>query len=69
MKRSTYTVAGMTCAHCVRSVAEEVQKVSGVIEVEVDLSTCGLEVTSDGPLADESIKLAVEEAGYELAGS
>ncbi len=69
MKHSTYTVAGMTCAHCVRSVTEEVQKVSGVVDVEVDLSTGGLEVTSDGPLADESIKLAVEEAGYELAGS
>jgi len=50
-------------------VTEEVQKVSGVVDVEVDLSTGGLEVTSDGPLADESIKLAVEEAGYELAGS
>jgi copper chaperone len=34
---TTYTVSGMTCAHCVLSVREEVGDVDGVEAVEVDL--------------------------------
>lgn len=66
---STYTVSGMTCGHCASSVTEEVTKIPGVASVDVDLATGGLEVTSEVPLDDTSVKTAVEEAGYELATS
>jgi copper chaperone len=64
---STYTVVGMTCGHCVRSVSEEVGKVAGVTAVDVDLDSGRVEVTSDGPLDDAAVAAAVDEAGYELA--
>jgi copper chaperone CopZ len=60
-----YTVSGMTCEHCVRSVQEEVGEVGGVREVEVDLAGGRLVVRGDG-FSDGDVRAAVEEAGYAL---
>ena len=68
MDRQTYTVSGMTCAHCVRSVTEEVGALDGVTDVAVDLPSGAVAVTSDHPLDEARVRAAVEEAGYELAG-
>ncbi len=68
MTTSTYTVTGMTCGHCVSAVSEEVGALPGVTEVEVDLPTGAVTVTSDTPLDDAAVAAAVEEAGYELTG-
>jgi copper chaperone len=62
----SYTVAGMTCAHCVASVSEEVGAVAGVRGVEVDLTSGRLLVHGEH-LSDADVRAAVEEAGYELA--
>ena len=64
---SEYTVTGMTCGHCVASVTEEVQEISGVDDVRVDLSTGSLRFTSEQPVSDADVRAAVEEAGYQLA--
>ena len=69
MSTSTYTVTGMTCGHCVSSVTEEVSQVPGVTDVQVDLATGGLTVTSEAPVDDAAVRAAVEEAGYEVAGA
>ena len=63
---STYTVTGMTCGHCVRSVKDEVQRIDGVSRVEVDLTTGVLTVESQGRIDDEVVTAAVEEAGYQV---
>ena len=68
MSTVTYTVSGMTCGHCVSAVSEEVGGLPGVTEVQVDLPTGAVTVTSDAPLLDDAVAAAVEEAGYELAG-
>ncbi len=60
-----YTVSGMTCAHCVLSVREEVSEVSGVQTVDVDLSSGRLTVVGEG-VSDEAVKAAVADAGYEV---
>jgi copper chaperone len=59
----TYVVSGMTCEHCVLSVAEEVSAVEGVASVAVDLASGRLEVGGEG-FADEAVRAAVVEAGY-----
>lgn len=69
MSTATYTVVGMTCAHCVTSVTEEVSQVPGVTGVDVDLASGGLTVTSDTPVDEGAVRAAVEEAGYEVSGS
>jgi len=60
-----YTVSGMTCAHCVMSVREEVSEVAGVQTVEVDLASGRLTVVGGG-VSDDVVKAAVAEAGYEV---
>ncbi|SFB05841.1 copper ion binding protein [Amycolatopsis marina] len=66
MAESTYTVKGMTCGHCVRSVTEEVSEIEGVTNVSVDLPTGAVTVTSAREVGTEQVRAAVEEAGYEL---
>jgi copper chaperone len=63
----TYTVTGMTCGHCVASVTEEVQEIGGVEQVDVVLETGSLTITSAEPVDDSAVKIAVEDAGYQLA--
>jgi copper chaperone len=67
MSQQTWTVTGMTCEHCVASVTEEVSALPGVTVVEVDLDTGRLTVEAESPLADDTVRVAVEEAGYALA--
>ena len=62
----SYTVTGMTCAHCVASVTEEVQEIPGVEDVQVVLEGGALTVTGE-TVDDAAVKAAVEEAGYQLA--
>jgi copper chaperone len=64
---NTYTVTGMTCEHCVRAVTGELSALPGVADVNIDLGTGAVTVTSDAPLADDAVRAAVDEAGYELA--
>jgi copper ion binding protein len=69
MTTTTLQVAGMTCAHCVASVSEELGKIAGVSDVRVELDAGGVTpvtVTSTGPLEREALAAAVDEAGYEL---
>ncbi len=63
---NTFTVVGMTCGHCVRSVKEEVGKIDGVNSVAVDLESGLVTVESDADIADETFVAAVDEAGYEV---
>ena len=67
MTSATYDVKGMTCDHCVNAVSSEIAGLDGVTSVEVDLGTGRVTVTSDAPLADDAVRDAVDEAGYELA--
>jgi copper ion binding protein len=66
-QESSYVVTGMTCAHCVASVSEEVGEISGVSDVRVDLATGEVTVTSDRPVESAEVEAAVREAGYQLA--
>jgi copper chaperone len=63
---TTYTVSGMTCAHCVAAVREDVARVDGVTGVDVDLASGRLTVGSAQPVDPAAVRAAVEEAGYEV---
>jgi copper chaperone len=69
MASSTYTVKGMTCDHCVNSVTAEVSKIDGVTDVAVDVSAGRVVVTGTGPVSDQAVAEAVEEAGYEVVSA
>lgn len=59
-----YVVTGMTCAHCVQAVTEEVTSLPGVTDVAVDLTSGVLTVASDAIVPFRDIERAVDEAGY-----
>jgi copper chaperone len=66
---ATYSVTGMTCAHCVAAVTEEVGLLDEVSAVDVDLNAGGtsrVTVTSAAPLPVAAVRAAVDEAGYTL---
>ena len=67
MSTETYSVTGMTCDHCSRSVSAEVNALPGVIAVDVDLATGRVTVTGEQPVNPDTIRKAVAEAGYTLA--
>jgi copper chaperone len=62
----TYTVSGMSCAHCKAAVEEEVGRVPGVHSVTADFESKLVVVRGDG-LEDETLRAAIDEAGYEAA--
>ena len=64
---STWVVTGMTCAHCVSSVKEEIGEIAGVERVEVALESGVVTVTSARPLDTSVVAAAVAEAGYALS--
>lgn len=61
-----YTVSGMSCAHCVAAVSDEVGAVPGVSSVVIDLDTKQVAVHGEN-LDDAAIRAAIDEAGYEAA--
>lgn len=64
---ASYTVRGMTCDHCASSVTAEINQLPGVTDVEVDIASGRVTVTSDSALPAPNVREAVEEAGYALA--
>ena len=66
MSTLTYSVPGVSCAHCQSAITDEVGTLSGVEAVEVDLETKTVTVTGD-PLDGEAIIAAIDDAGYEVA--
>ena len=66
---ATYSVDGMTCAHCVHHVTSELTALPGVSDVQIELVVGGsspVTVTSDAPLDESAVAAAVAEAGYAL---
>jgi copper chaperone CopZ len=66
--KTTYQITGMTCGHCASAVTAELTKLPGVHDVQVDLGAGNAVVTSAAVLPLDEVRLAVDEAGYELAG-
>ncbi|MDF2665574.1 MAG: copper chaperone [Microbacterium sp.] len=66
---TTLSVEGMTCAHCVRAVTEELNALEGVTVIDVDLRVGDaslVRVTASRPVDDSEISAAIDEAGYTL---
>lgn len=65
----TYTVSGMSCGHCEKSVSTELSAIPGVTEVAADAKAGTVTVSSEAPVDLEQIRAAIDEAGYELVGT
>jgi copper chaperone len=61
----SYSVPGVSCAHCEVAIVEEVGRVPGVTAVEVDLVAKRVAVTGTG-LDQPAVRAAIESAGYDV---
>lgn len=72
MNSTTLDISGMTCAHCVMHVTEELKALDGVKDVKIDLHPGEIStamVVSENPLDDAALREALDEAGdYKLEG-
>lgn len=64
----TIVIEGMACGHCTARVQAALEAVEGVTEVVMSLEDKTATVTQDKEVADEVLKMAVTEAGYEVVG-
>ena len=62
----SYRVPGMHCEKCKRAVRDEVGQVAGVDVVEVDLESKLVRVLGQD-VSDEAVRVAIDDAGYEVA--
>ncbi|MBU3144711.1 heavy-metal-associated domain-containing protein [Clostridium sp. CF012] len=66
MKKKIF-VEGMSCAHCVNHVSEALKEIGAKdVEVSLDKKLATAEINED--IADDAIKAAIDEAGYEVVG-
>ncbi|MFD9727814.1 heavy-metal-associated domain-containing protein [Streptomyces sp. NPDC059072] len=65
---TVYRVSGMSCGHCEGSVTTELSALPGVDSVKAVAATGEVTVVSGAPLAEEDVRAAIDEAGYELVG-
>lgn len=63
----TYSVEGMTCMHCVHHVTMALKEVEGVKDAKVSLDQKTALVDMVDTVNFETLRHAVEEAGYTLS--
>jgi copper chaperone len=64
--QTTYSVPGISCAHCRVAIGGEVSEVAGVTAVDVDIDAKRVTVTGAG-FHDAAVRDAIDEAGYDVA--
>ncbi len=65
-ERLRFAVRGMTCASCVRRVERALDGVEGVTRASVNLATEQATVESSGAVDLDTLRRAVDHAGYDL---
>jgi len=63
----TIKVQGMSCQHCVMSVAKALGKIPGLENVKVNLDRGEATFENTRNASPATIRKAIEEAGYEVA--
>ena len=64
--RKLVKIKGMTCGHCSARVEKMLKGLEGVSDAVVDLEGENAIVNLSAPVADELIREAVDDAGYEV---
>ncbi len=65
MTTEQFRVPGVSCAHCVNAVSQEVGAIAGVQKVDVNLDTKLVTVEHSESVASAAIIAAIQEAGYD----
>ncbi|ASF41537.1 copper chaperone [Halobacillus halophilus] len=66
MMQTTIKVEGMTCEHCEKAVTGALKELDGVEEVQVDLATGNVEVSTSKEVSREAMADTIEDQGYDV---
>lgn len=61
----TYDVPGISCEHCKHAIEGEVGRVPGVTAALVTVEARTVRV--EGDAADDAVRAAIDDAGYDIA--
>ena len=61
-----FTVDGMSCGGCVASITRAIQALDAAAKVSADLPS--KKVMIDSTIADDALRTAIENAGYDIIG-
>ena len=64
--KKTMIIEGMMCGHCTGRVQKALEEINGVESVTMSLENKTAEIVLGGQVADDALKAAVTEAGYEV---
>jgi copper chaperone CopZ len=64
--RKTFSVAGMHCDGCERSIGEALKQVDGVTAVSADHQSGTVVIDGDQDVAEDALRAAIEDAGYDV---
>lgn len=62
--RTTASISGMTCVHCVRAVFTSLAGVEGISSADVSIGRAVID--HDGTVTPEEIRAAIKIAGYDV---
>lgn len=69
IKKEVYSIQGMTCSGCERTISRVVGNLEGVAEAKADLDSATVSVTYDPEkVSIEKIRSAVDGIGYKFVG-
>jgi copper chaperone CopZ len=68
MASVTYTVPNISCGHCIHTIQTELRDVKGITRVEITQADKRVAVDFEAPATDESIRTALAEINYPVAG-
>ncbi|MDR2795469.1 MAG: copper ion binding protein [Spirochaetaceae bacterium] len=64
--KTTLSIEGMTCEHCVKHVTEALQAIEGVKKAKVNLKAKKADVDHKDNVSVDALKAAVIEAGFQV---
>lgn len=64
--KKVINIEGMVCMNCVNHVKKALEAVSGVSDTQVDLEAKTATVNLSADVAEDVLRAAVEDAGYEV---
>jgi copper chaperone len=65
MTTRTYTIAGMSCGGCVKSLTRVLSSVPGIEPLKIDVGTAQLKV-DEARVSSQTVRDAVARAGFEV---
>jgi copper chaperone len=68
MSEHRFRVPGMSCEHCERAIRNELLKVNGVFDVDINLETKVVSIEHDPVVNTGAMREAIQVAGYEIEG-